>query len=506
MLKFMFALLFLTVFGCGKKETTQKEAVREKSTVTVVQAAKPKTLDPPLANQVASMTVARQIFNTLVSVDDDGKLVPEIAEKWEFENPKSIVFTIKEGIKFHNGEKLTVEDVAFSLERMRDKAGTRILVEKISGVEIVDSKRVRVLLSDEFSPLLYNLTLSLAGIINKDDTLKRGESEIAIKPNGTGPFRLVDWSSGDTLKFEAFNESFKGKPGVDELIFRVIPEGNSRMIALETGEADIAYNLSPSDIKFIKNNKDLNLINRPSMRTEYVGFNTMKAPFDKKEFRQAVNLVLDREGILSAVYDNAGEPATSMASPSMIGGKPTGDISLNVEKAKELLNKIGFVSPVQIKIITDSNPANIQTAQIIQANLKNLGIDLIIEPMEWGTYLERTAKGEHEMILGGWFPGTSDSDIVFYPLYHSTAKGAAGNRSFYNNPEYDSLVDQARIEIDYEKRNEIYKKAQEILEEDLPIIPIIRKNELIGMKNNISNFIFRPNGHHVLTELKKENN
>ncbi|MGL5950067.1 MAG: ABC transporter substrate-binding protein, partial [Cetobacterium sp.] len=267
MLKFMFALLFLTVFGCGKKETTQKEAVREKSTVTVVQAAKPKTLDPPLANQVASMTVARQIFNTLVSVDDDGKLVPEIAEKWEFENPKSIVFTIKEGIKFHNGEKLTVEDVAFSLERMRDKAGTRILVEKISGVEIVDSKRVRVLLSDEFSPLLYNLTLSLAGIINKDDTLKRGESEIAIKPNGTGPFRLVDWSSGDTLKFEAFNESFKGKPGVYELIFRVIPEGNSRMIALETGEADIAYNLSPSDIKFIKNNKDLNLINRPSMRT-----------------------------------------------------------------------------------------------------------------------------------------------------------------------------------------------------------------------------------------------
>lgn len=504
MLKFMFVLLFLGLFGCGKKEKTQQLSTKEKSTITVVQAAKPKTLDPPLANQVASMTVARQIFNTLVSVDDEGKLIPEIAEKWEFENPKSLIFTIKDGIKFHNGEILTVEDVAFSLERMREKAGTRILVEKINGVEIVDNKKVRVLLSDEFSPLLYNLTLSLAGIINKEDTLKRGEADIAVKPNGTGPFKLVDWSSGDTLKFEAFNESFIGEPGVDELIFRVIPEGNSRMIALETGEADIAYNLSPSDMKFIENNKNLTLINRPSMRTEYVGFNTLKAPFDKKEFRQAINLVLDREGILSAVYDNAGEPATSMASPNMIGGKPTGDISLNLEKAKELLNKIGFISPAQMKIITDSNPTNIQTAQIIQANLKTLGIDLIIEPMEWGTYLEKTAKGEHEMILGGWFPGTSDSDIVFYPLYHSTAKGAAGNRSFYNNSEYDSLVEQARVEVDYNKRDAIYKKAQKILEEDLPIIPIIRKNELIGMQKNISNFIFRPNGHHVLIKLKKE--
>lgn len=106
---------------------------------------------------------------------------------------------------------------------------------------------------------------------------------------------------------------------------------------------------------------------------------------------------------MSAVYDNAGEPATSMVSPNMIGGKPTGDISLNLDKAKELLNKVGDI-PKEMKIMTDSTPANIQTAQIIQANLKELGIDLIIEPVEWGTYLEKSAIGQHELILGGWFP------------------------------------------------------------------------------------------------------
>lgn len=107
------------------------------------------------------------------------------------------------------------------------------------------------------------------------------------------------------------------------------------------------------------------------------------------------------------------------------------------------------------------------------------------------------------MILGGWFPGTNDSDIVLYPLYHTDARGAAGNRSFYSNPEYDKLAEQGRLETDMEKRAEIYREAQAILEEDLPLIPILRKNELVGMRKNITNFIFRPNGHHVLTKIKK---
>lgn len=503
MKKLIFLLLSFIFMACGNETKEESKSVGDtKKVVTVAQATKPKTLDPPLANQIDSMRVARQIFNTLLAVDDNGELIPEVAEKWEFENPKSILFTIRKGIKFHNGAELTVEDVAFSVERMREKAGTRILLEKISGVEIVDDSHVRILLSSEFSPVLYNLTLSLCGIINKEDTLKRGESEIAVKPNGTGPFKLTYWNSGDILKFEPFEESFMGKPNIDELVFKVIPEGNNRLIALETGEVDIAYNLNPSDAKFVEENKDLVLVNKPSMRTEYLGFNLEKGPLNQKEFRQAVNMVLDRKGVLAAVYDNAGEPATSMVSPNMIGGKPTGDITLKSEKAKEIIANLKNI-PSKMRIMTDATPTNIQTAQIIQANLKELGIDLAIESVEWGTYLEKSALGEHELILGGWFPGTNDSDIVLYPLYHTNARGAAGNRSFYSNPEYDKLAEQGRMETDIEKRAEIYREAQAILEEDLPIIPILRKNELIGMRKNISGFIFRPNGHHVLTKIEK---
>lgn len=497
---FLLSLLFVSCGG-GDKKTEVAEQAHKK--VVVAQATKPKTLDPPLANQVDSMKVARQIFNTLLVVDDEGNLVPEIAEKWEFETPTSILFTIRKGIKFHNGAELTVDDVAFSLERMRGKAGTRILVESISGVEVVDDTHVRVTMSEPFSPLLYNLTLSLCGIINKEDTLKRGESEIAVKPNGTGPFKLTYWNSGDIVKLEPFEDSFMGKPEIDELEFKIIPEGNNRLIALETGEVDIAYNINPSDIKFIEENNDLVLVNKPSMRAEYLAFNLNKEPLNQKEFRQAVNMVLDRKGILAAIYDNAGESATSMLSPEMIGGKPTGDITLRVDEAKELLKKVKNV-PSKLSIMTDSVPTNIQTAQIIQSNIKELGIELVIEPVEWGTYLERSAMGEHELLLGGWFPGTNDSDIVLYPLYHSNAKGSAGNRSFYSNPEYDKLVEMGRQETDIEKRAELYREAQAILEEDLPIIPILRKNEVIGMRKNISGFIFRPNGHHVLTKLRKE--
>ena len=309
---FLLSLLFVSCGG-GDKKTEVAEQAHKK--VVVAQATKPKTLDPPLANQVDSMKVARQIFNTLLVVDDEGNLVPEIAEKWEFETPTSILFTIRKGIKFHNGAELTVDDVAFSLERMRGKAGTRILVESISGVEVVDDTHVRVTMSEPFSPLLYNLTLSLCGIINKEDTLKRGESEIAVKPNGTGPFKLTYWNSGDIVKLEPFEDSFMGKPEIDELEFKIIPEGNNRLIALETGEVDIAYNINPSDIKFIEENNELVLVNKPSMRVEYLAFNLNKEPLNQKEFRQAVNMVLDRKGILAAIYYNAGEPATSMLSP-----------------------------------------------------------------------------------------------------------------------------------------------------------------------------------------------
>lgn len=211
MKKLIFLLLSFIFMACGNETKEESKSVGDtKKVVTVAQATKPKTLDPPLANQVDSMRVARQIFNTLLAVDDNGELIPEVAEKWEFENPKSILFTIRKGIKFYNGAELTVEDVAFSVERMREKAGTRILLEKISGVEIVDDSHVRILLSSEFSPVLYNLTLSLCGIINKEDTLKRGESEIAVKPNGTGPFKLTYWNSGDILNLNPLKRALWG--------------------------------------------------------------------------------------------------------------------------------------------------------------------------------------------------------------------------------------------------------------------------------------------------------
>ncbi len=346
--------------------------------------------------------------------------------------------------------------------------------------------------------LLHNFAHSSIAIVKEVTPNEEGVNLV-----GTGAYKIKKWGIGEKVELEAFDKYFQGEAKVKNLSFITIPENSNRLIALETGEVDIAYNINPSDIKFIEENNDLVLVNKPSMRAEYLAFNLNKEPLNQKEFRQAVNMVLDRKGILAAIYDNAGEPATSMLSPEMIGGKPTGDITLRVDEAKELLKKVKNV-PSKLSIMTDSVPTNIQTAQIIQSNIKELGIELVIEPVEWGTYLERSAMGEHELLLGGWFPGTNDSDIVLYPLYHSNAKGSAGNRSFYSNPEYDKLVEMGRQETDVEKRAELYREAQAILEEDLPIIPMLRKNEVIGMRKNISGFIFRPNGHHVLTKLRKE--
>ena len=451
-------------------------------------------------NEIPALAVTEQIFNTLLRVDDEGNVVPELAESYEYASPTELIIKIKKNVKFHNGDTLTVNDVVFSLNRMLEKPASRIMVEIIDKIDIIDDSTIKLTLKNSSAPLLFSLAHPLTAILNEKDTKAKNDM-IATEPMGTGPYKFVSWGDGEKIEFVAFDDYFEGRPKIDKLIIRAITENSSRLAALETGEIDIAYSIAPVDTGVIENNKKLELISAPTTSTEYMTLNTTKAPFNNKDFRVALNYALDKQSMADSVFMGKAKPATTIVNPNVFGySSEVPGFEYNPEKAKELIKKSGVTNP-NFKLYVNDNAVRLQLAQIVQANFKEVGIDMEIETLEWGAYLQRTAQGEHTAFIGGWVSGTSDADIVLYPLLHSSSHGGAGNRAFYTNKEFDKEVEIARATSDPEVRKTHYKNAQMILQEDSPLIVLYNKNENIGINKRIKGFKYDPTTMHNLYNL-----
>lgn len=505
MKKRIIAIMAATLFilGCsGEKETAKTEAPKEK-VVVVSQGSKPKSLDPNMYNEIPALAVTEQIFNTLFKVDENGNIVPELAESYEYTSPTELVIKIKKGVKFHNGDTLTVNDVVFSINRMLEKPASRIMVEIIDKVDIIDDSTIKLTLKNSSAPLLFSLAHPLTAILNEKDTKAKGDV-IATDPMGTGPYKFVSWGDGEKIEFVAFDDYFEGRPKIDKLVVRAITENSSRLAALETGEIDIAYSIAPIDADVVLNNENLELISAPTTSTEYITLNTTKAPFDNKDFRVALNYAMDKQGMADSVFMGKARPATSIVNPNVFGYSPeVPGFEFNPEKAKELIAKSGITNP-SFTLYVNDNAIRLQLAQIVQANLKDIGVDMKIETLEWGAYLQRTAQGEHTAFIGGWVSGTSDADIVLYPLLHSSSHGGAGNRAFYTNKEFDKEVELARETSDPEVRKEHYRNAQMILQEESPLIVLLYKNENVGINKRVKGFKYDPTTMHNLYNLDVE--
>ena len=502
MKKFALLMLGLSLFitGCGGEKVEEKV---DKS-VIVSQGSKPKSLDPNMYNEIPALTITEQIFNTLLKVDENGNIVPELAESFEYVTPTELVIKIRQGVKFHNGDTLTSKDVVFSINRMLDKPASRIMIDAIDKVEAIDDYTIKLTLSKPSSPLLFGLAHPLTAILNEKDTLAKNDV-IATAPMGTGPYKFIEWGSGEKIELVAFDDYFEGRPKIDTLTYRAITENSSRLAALETGEIDIAYNMDAIDSGIVENNPELQLISQPTTSTEYITFNTTKAPFNNKDFRKAVNYALNRQSMSDSIFMGKAKPANSIVNPNVFGHSDKVEgYPYNVEKAKEYLKKSGIENP-SFTLFVNDNTTRLQLAQIIQANLKEIGIDMVIETLEWGAYLQRTAQGEHQALLGGWVSGTSDADIVLYPLLHSASHGGAGNRAFYTNKEFDKIVDEARLVSSPEERKALFLKAQDILQEEAPLGILLYKNENIGLNKKIKGFKFDPTTMHNLKNLYIEN-
>lgn len=487
-------LALLTLTACGSKDSAKTGEAKNR--LVVAQGADAKSLDPHATNDQPSSRVAAQIYDRLVEQDENMKPQPGLAESWEQPDSKTTVFNLRKGVKFHNGEELKASDVKFTLDRMLKSAQVSHIVGAIGTVEIVDEYTVKVTTKEPFGPLLNHLAHTAASILNEKAVTEAGD-QYGQKPVGTGAYMMDTWQAGDSIALKSNPEYYKGVSPIGTVVFRSIPEGTNRTIGLETREVDIAYDIEPIDKARVKDDKNLDLIEEPSLSMSYLGFNTNKAPFDNLKVRQAVAYALDVKPIIDVVFQGSGTPANSPIGPLVFGYNENAKAyTHNLDKARALLTEAGHPNGFSFKLWTNDSPARRDIAIIVQDQLKQIGVTVTIETLEWGAYLDGTARGDHDMFILGWVSVTGDADYGLYPLFHSSAKGGAGNRSFYSNPVVDAELEEARASVDPVRRKELYDAVQMQVQEDLPIFTIAYTTQNVGIQKNVKNFIMNPAGHH----------
>ena len=482
---FVAALLCLAFAGAVQA----KEAV-----LKVAQVADISNLDPHRINDVYSANVVRQVYNGLVQMDDMIRIKGDLAESWENPDAKTWIFHLRKGVKFHNGEELTASDVKFTIERILDQKTASpgaVHVKEIASVEASDPHTVKITTKNPFAPLLSSLSRYELSVLN-EKAVKAGGDAYGKNPVGTGPFKFVEWKSGDRVTLAKFADYFQGPAKVDGIVFRAIPEDATRLVELESGAVDIVSNLPPQDFDRMSKNPNVTVVDVQGQSTLYMGINEELKPFDNKLVRQALNYAVDKQAIIDAVFFGKAAASSGPISPSIWGFdetlKPV--YPYDPEKAKELLKKAGFPNGFECVILTDPRTERKSVSELVQSYLEAVGVKASIEAIEWGAFLSATAKGAKGMFIMGW-TGTGDADGGLFPRFHSSNIGAA-NRSRTRSAEIDGLLQKGRTTIDEKERKDVYKKLQAMIIDEAPEIFIAVTKNLAATRKNVKGYVMYP--------------
>ncbi|MDR1835703.1 MAG: ABC transporter substrate-binding protein [Fusobacteriaceae bacterium] len=496
-------LALLTFTGIsGWTAALAANAKNPNSELIIAQQTDAKTLDPSMTTDVYSQNLTLQIYDRLFDWTADVKLENNLAESYKQVDPLTLQVKIKKGVKFHNGDELTAEDVKFSLERASKSGAVSSFMAIVDKVDIVDPYTVNIVTKKPFGPLVGNLAHGSGAILNKK-YVEGNPDKAFFEPVGTGPFRFDSWKAGDRITLKANKEYFRGAPGVDSVVFRVIPEGTNRSIALETKEVDVVFAIYPVDTDIVRSKDYLVLHEVPSLSTTYIGINFNKKPLSDLRVREALAYGIDLQSIADTAYQKAAIVADSFVPPAVMGvNKDLKYRKRDVAKAKTLLTEAGYKDGLDLKIWVNENPARKDAAVIMQDQLKEVGINLSVETLEWSSYLDRISKGEHDLFILGW-PTSPDPNETMYPIFHSSNFGFGGNRSFYKNERVDELLDKGSETLDIDARIPLYQEAQKIVYDDLAVLPILYPSDFMGTQKYISGFEPTPRSVFLIRNVKK---
>jgi len=445
-------------------------------TLTVGLGHSTKTLDPQATPDAGTHNICVQIYEGLVTTNDEGVTIPLLAEKWEIlDGGKTFKFYLKKGVKFHNGETMTADDVVFTFKRATGPQGGAIKALSMyvdpNGIEKIDDYTVLIRITLPLGQLfLDSLPHPWAAILNKKAVEQFG-NDYGVNPVGTGRFKLVSWVFGDRATFERFDD-YHGTPAkLKRLVMRTIVENSSRTIELESGAVDVILDPARIDIKRIEANKDLKVVRRPGSRIYYISFDVTKPPYDNPKVRKAMDMVVDRKGIVKAVFQGYAEPSTGPLSSAIkynqVKETPVPDV--DIAAAKKLLAEAGYPNGFKGALVLPDLTERVACGTILQANFRTIGIEMEAKVVEWGAFFEVIRAKGHDPFLSAWWGSEPALDpfFVLNPAFHSGAIGQT-NRAFYADQITDDLLIKGALLPDGPERAAVYKQLWDRLNETLP--------------------------------------
>src|SRR5262245_28909390 len=456
--------------------------------------ANPITLDPALVTDAYGGSVVRQIFDGLVQLDANLKPIPALAEFWEASRDgRTWTFTLRQGVKFHNGQEVTAQDVVYSFTRLLDAAQPLSVAQlfqhirgvkefragkapSVQGLQAQDRYSFRMVLEEPLAPQLTVLGLAYTAVVPQEEVEKPG-GDFGHAPVGTGPFKFVRWQPNQEIVLEANDQYYEGRPFLDAVVFKIIVGARLEKTFAEFLKGHLEETIIPSErvdeVRVNPQYRQYQYFRKPTLSLQYLGFNTQMKPFDDRRVRQAFNYAVNKEVIVREIARMGDIPAVGALPPWLLGYDPDlRGYDYNPARARELLAAAGYPNGTGFPVVQlwSNHQAASTQAELTayQRYLADIGVQVEIHfAPDWQAFRARLEQGIPPMFRLRWLADMPDPDNMLFPILHSAS---STNRTFYRNPRVDQLLEQARQELDEAQRIALYREVEHIVLHDAPWI------------------------------------
>lgn len=460
----------------------------------------PDILDPTLARTYVGRIVFASLCDKLFDIDKDLNIVPQLATGFKWDDGRTLTISLREGVKFHDGETMDANAVAYSLNRHLTMQGSfrRGEINAMDRVEVIDPKTVRIHLKVPFAPFLAQLT-DRAGMVVSPKAAEAAGRDFGLRPVCAGPFRFVERVAQDRIVVERFPDYWNAaNVHLQRVIYLPIPDSTVRLANLQSGALELVETIAPTDLPTVRRNPRLHVAMSDELGYQSITFNITngdraRAPISQHaKVRQAFDLAIDRATIVQVVYDGQYTPTAQAVPPSSpYYVKSLVPPSRDVARARALLREAGVATPVPVELTVPNNPELRQVGEVIQAMAAEAGFEVTIRAMEFASSLQAAQRGDFEAYLVGW-SGRTDPDGNLWNFVHTRG---AQNDGKYTNPEVDRLLDASRAESDQEKRVAIFEQMyRHYLTEDRARLYLWHRKNIHVYSSRVSGFVPVPDG------------
>jgi peptide/nickel transport system substrate-binding protein len=488
----LLAALLAPLLSCSNKP--------EPNTLVMVIESSPTNLDPRVGQDAQSERIDNLIFDDLLSRGSNLDVAPGLAERWEIPDPQTYVFHIHHGVKFHDGRPLTSRDVKWTFDSLltgKVRSPKASAYRFVDHLEAPDDFTVVFHMKEPDAALLWNLSDGAVGIVPAGSL-----DEMARRPIGSGPFKFVSAETDKEVIVERNDDYWGEKVKLARVRFAIVPDATTQALELRKGSGDVIINGSfpPDSVLTLKREPSLAVESAPGTRLAYLGFNLRDPILKDVRIRQAIAYALDRQPMIDYLWRGEAQPARSVLPPqswAYNGNVPA--YNHDPEKARQLLDAAGYPAingvrfHITMKTSTDEN-TRLMVA-VIQQQLREVRIALDIRSFEFGTFFSDVTHGAFQLYGLRWIGGNEDPDI-FYIFHSSRVPPSGANRGFYSNPKVDTLIDQARRDVDPNARKLIYAEVQRILAEELPSINLWYLDNVLVHNKRVRNLQLNPAGNY----------